>query len=55
MEKELDGKGVIMEVDTGAAVSVMSSKSLKSIFPRATLQKTTVRLHTYMTKEMPVS
>ena len=51
---QLDGKGVIMEVDTGAAVSVMSSKSLKSLFPRATLQKTTVRLRIYMAKEMPV-
>ena len=35
-------------------MSVMSSKSLKSLFPRATLQKTTVRLRTYMAKEMPV-
>ena len=29
-------------------MSVMSSESLKSLFPRATLQKTTVRLCTYM-------
>ena len=43
-----------MEIDTGAAVSIMSSKSLRSLFPRATLQKTTVRLRTYMAKEMPV-
>ena len=51
---QLDGKRVIVEVDTGAAVSVMSSKSLKSLFPRAILQETMVRLHTYMAKEMPV-
>ena len=51
---QLDGKRVIMEVNTGAAVSVMSSKSLNSLFPRAILQKTTVRLRTYMAKEMPV-
>ena len=51
---QLDGKRAIMEVDTGAVVSVKSSKSLNSLFPRATLQKTTVRLRTYMAKEMPV-
>ena len=54
VEMQLNGKRVIMEIDTGAAVSIMSSKSLRSLFPRATLQKTTVRLRTYMAKEMPV-
>ena len=45
---------VVMEIDTGAAVTVMSNKSFKSLFPRITVQETTVRLRTYMAKEMPV-
>ena len=43
-----------MEIDTGAAVSVMLSKSFNSLFLKATLQESTVRLRTYMAKEMPV-
>ena len=54
VEMQLNSKRVIMEIDTGATVSIMSSKSLRSLFPRVTLQKTTVRLRTYMAKEMPV-
>ena len=51
---KVNNQPVVMEIDTGAAVTVMSSKSFKSLFPRTTLQETTVRLRTYMAKEMPV-
>ena len=51
---KVNDKPVIMEIDTGAAVSIMSSRSLKCLFPRATLQKPTVKLRTYMAKEMPL-
>ena len=50
---QLDGKEVIMEVDTEASVSVMFSKLPKSLFPRALL-RTAARFRTYMAKEMPV-
>ena len=42
-----------MEIDTGAALSIISSQSYKSLFPKATLQKPTIKLRTYMAKEMP--
>ena len=51
---QINGKPVIMEIDTGAAVSIISSQSCKSLFPKTTLQKPTVKLRTYMAKEMPV-
>ena len=51
---KVNNQPVIMEVDTGAAVTIMSSKSFNSLFPRATLQETTLRLRTYMAKEMLV-
>ena len=54
MKIQVNGKPVIMEIDTGAAVSIMSSQSYKSLFPKTTLQKPTVKLRTYMAKEMPV-
>ena len=48
---ELNGKSVDMEVDTGAAVSLMSKATQKKLFPQAKLQKTTLRLQTYITAE----
>ena len=45
---------MVTEIDAGAAVTVMLSKSFNSLFPKATLRETTVRLCTYMAKEMPV-
>ena len=47
-------QAVVMEIDAGAAVTVMSSKSFNSLFPKAILQETTMRLRTYIAKEMPV-
>ena len=43
-----------MEIDTGAAISIISSQSYKSLFPKANLQKPTVKLRTYMVIEIPV-
>ena len=48
---ELKGKSVDMEVDTGAAISLMSEAAQKKLFPQAKLQKTTLRLQTYTTAE----
>ena len=41
---QINGKPVIMEIDTEAAVSIMSSQSYKSLFPKTTLQKPTIKL-----------
>ena len=51
---KINGKHVIMEIDMGAAVFIMCSKSYNSLFPKTALQKSTMKLQTYMAKEMPV-
>ena len=44
---ELDGQPVTMEVDTGAAVSIMAEEKFRSCFPKKVFQKTLVVLNTY--------
>ena len=51
---ELDGKPVSMEIDTGAAVSIISENTQKSLFPTASLTVPTVRLRTYTSKPIRV-
>ena len=51
---ELDGNPVSMEVDTGAAVSIISERTQKSLFPSTDLAKPNVRLRTYTSKPIPV-
>ena len=51
---ELNNKSVDMEVDTGAAVSLMSEATQKKLFPQAKLQKTTLRLQTYTAETLSV-
>ena len=48
MVLDLDGQPVTMEVDTGAAVSIMSEKMFRSWFLKKVLQQTRVVLKTYM-------
>ena len=43
-----------MEVDTGAAVSIISAQTHKKFFPKASLQQTSIKLRTYMDEAMPV-
>ena len=43
-----------MEVDTGAAVSVISEDTFKTIFADNKPQPTNITLHTYLGKEIPV-
>ena len=43
-----------MEVDTGAAVSLMSQVTQESVFPQATLHKSTIYLRTYTGEPMKV-
>ena len=43
----LNGKPVTMEIDTGAAVSIMSNKTKKALFPSEVLDKPTLNLRTF--------
>ena len=43
----LDGKPLCMEVDTGAAVSLVSERTYRSLFPERCLQPSKACLHTY--------
>ena len=47
VEVKINGKPLLMEVDTGAAVSLISYRKLKQILPRIKINKTTVVLRTY--------
>ena len=54
VELQLDGKPVTMEVDTGAAVSLISEWTLKQVLPKAAIHNTTVVLRTYTSERIPV-
>ena len=54
VDKELNGKMVQMELDTGAAVSLISECTKERLFPRAPLQKPVVALRTYTAEPIPV-
>ena len=54
VELQVNGKLLAMEVDTGAAVSLISYKRLKRVQPRISINKTTVVLRTYTSEVIPV-
>ena len=54
VEVLLDGKPCDLEVDTGAAVSILSETRVNSILPGAQLLKTNVSLKTYTSEKIPV-
>ena len=47
VDVEMNGIKVCMEVDTGAAVSLMTQEVKGKLFPEATLQQSTTQLRTY--------
>ncbi|KAK8773177.1 hypothetical protein V5799_030136 [Amblyomma americanum] len=47
VQMTIDGVLVNKELDTGAAVSVISKKQFRQLFPSAVLEPTTVKLRTY--------
>ena len=49
-----NGKPVAMEIDTGAAVSIMSNKTKKALFPLAVLNKPTLNLRTFASEPISV-
>ena len=50
----VNGKPLSMEVDTGAAVSLISYQKLKQVLPRIRIKRTTVVLRTYTSEVIPV-
>ena len=50
----INDRPVKMEVDTGAAVTIISCASYEQLFPTSLLQTATVRLCKYSSTEMPV-
>ena len=51
---QLNGQTVPMEVDTGAAVSLMSVEMQRRLFPSVTLNPATILLRTYTTQQITV-
>ena len=45
---EVNGNPLKMQIDTGAAVTLISQKTQRKLFPNAILQKPTLTLHTYI-------
>ena len=54
MEIAVNKIPLVMEVNTGAAVSLLSEDTLKSKFPEARLKPTTVQLKTYTGEPLEV-
>lgn len=51
---DVNGKEIMMEIDTGAAVSIISEKEFKAVFPTEPLEVARVKLKTYTGELMPV-
>ena len=54
VEVRIEGKEIAMELDTGAAVSLVSKKILTHSWPEHPLQETTTRLKIYSGEQLNV-
>ena len=54
VEMLVDGITLPMELDTGAAFSIVSERMRKEVFPRLSLQRSTIFLKTYTDERIPV-
>ena len=54
VDLQLEGKPLRMEVDTGAAVSLVLEKTYHSLFPTVQLQPLTTKLRTYSGEQLTV-
>jgi len=54
VKMQIDGVPLTMEIDTGAAVTIISERTQQTHFPQATLRPTQVKLRTYTGEPMPV-
>jgi len=54
IQVEINNKFVTMELNTGAAVTIMSEKSYQSLFPGLQLDNLSVKLKSYSGQTIPV-
>ena len=54
MEVQVDGQNLTMEIDTGAAVSIISEQELKKVLPDAEIKEMNVKLRTYTSERIPL-
>ena len=54
VDVSVDGKIIKMEVDTGAAVSLITEQQQQELFPTAVLRHSKVTLRTYTAERLPV-
>ncbi len=54
IEVKLEGKPLVMELDTGAGVSLVSEKTFQMILPSHITQATRTQLRTYSGEVIPV-
>ena len=54
VEVQVNGQKLTMEVDTGAAVSIVSEKRLKKVLPHAEIKVTDVKLKMYTSERIPL-
>jgi hypothetical protein len=54
VEVQVDGRELTMEVDTGAAVSILSEQGLRKILPDAEIKATNVKLRTFTSERIPL-
>lgn len=54
MSIDINGKTVLMEIDTGSAVSIISESQYSEIFEAQALQQTDAKLCTYSGEQLPV-
>jgi hypothetical protein len=54
VELEVDGEIMTMEIDTGAAVSLISQKTYSTLFPNVQLMKPSLKLSTYTAEPIRV-
>ncbi len=56
LELTIEGKKQLsMELDTGAAMMIVSERTWKAIFPKLPLRKSTVKLKTYMGEPLEIA
>ena len=54
VDVQINGKQLLMEVDTGAALSIISEQTWKTVLPGTTLKKADIVLTTYTNERMTV-
>lgn len=54
VQLELNGQQVLMQVDTGAAVTLMAVTTRQELFPDAHLEQSSVKLQTYTAESLAV-